>query len=69
MLEFYFLKGPQNDVEPNWELTVSLLQSLRRLRSQWSSPRPAVAPLDNSVAAVAGPQALTPNQMQEAEQK
>lgn len=62
--------GSQNDITPNWELTVSLLQSLRRLRSHWSSPRPAVALVDNSVnAVVAGPQALTANEMQEAEHK
>ena len=63
------LKGVQNDVMPNWELTVSLLQSLRKLRSHRLSPRPAMAPHNSSVAAIAGPQALTVSQMQEAEQK
>lgn len=69
MLVFVLLKDTHNDVKPNWELTVSLLQSLRRVRSHQPSPRPAIAPLDNSVAAIAGPQALTINQAQEAEQK
>lgn len=59
----------EDGVKPNWELTVSLLQSLRRLRSHRFSPRPAIAPSDNSVAAIAGPQALTANQTQEADQK
>lgn len=66
---YILVKDVPSDVTPNWELTVALLQSLRRLRSQWSSPRPAVAPHGSSVAATAGPQALTGNQVLEVEQK
>jgi len=63
------LKTSHDDVEPDWELTVSLLQSLRKLRSEWSPPRPAVAPVDNPIATLAGPRAMSTSQMQETEQK
>ena len=66
---FLLSKAAHNDVEPNWELTVSLLQSLRKLRSQWSPPRPAIAPVDSPIATFAGPRAMNTSQMQETEQK
>jgi len=66
---FLLSKTAHDDVKPNWELTVSLLQSLRKLRSQWSPPRPAIAPIDSPIATFAGPRAMNTSQMQETEQK